>query len=208
MSMRKCFFGLSLCIYLFAHAQQVNPQLLQTKNPAPSSTASNTPITLDQIANPQSLTLSSSNFQSQQKIPITLACTQAQGLNQIPHLNWTNPPIGTLAYLITLTDPDAQPTASNIPFTHWILYNIPGNATSVDSSTAKLYATGKNSYGRLGYDGPCPASGTHHYVFTLYALNHYFPTTKPLVSKDIEYIIQHQPNVILEQATLMGTFSS
>ena len=29
---------------------------------------------------------------------------------------------------------------------------------------------GTNDFGKVGYGGPCPPSGTHHYHFTLYAL--------------------------------------
>ena len=29
---------------------------------------------------------------------------------------------------------------------------------------------GQNGFGKPGYGGPCPPSGLHHYVFTLYAM--------------------------------------
>jgi Raf kinase inhibitor-like YbhB/YbcL family protein len=31
-------------------------------------------------------------------------------------------------------------------------------------------AQGRNDFGRIGWGGPCPPSGTHRYTFTLYAL--------------------------------------
>ncbi|MCD6047703.1 MAG: hypothetical protein K0S08_1350 [Gammaproteobacteria bacterium] len=199
------FFCLVFCSY--AYSQALNSQLLKADTVAP--TTNNGPLTLDSIANPQPLTLTSSDFQNQQRIPTPLACTRQNGQNQPPHLMWTNPPANTLSYLLTVTDPDAPATSPGVPFTHWILYNIPANATSLDANTAKLYAQGKNSYGHQAYDGPCPPSGkVHHYIFTLYALNHLFPANVPLTISDIQYIAQYQSNIVLGQATLTGTFSS
>jgi Raf kinase inhibitor-like YbhB/YbcL family protein len=201
------FFCLLFCSY--AYSQTLNPQLIK-ENPATAApTASNGPLTLDSIANPQPLTLTSVDFQNQQRIPTQFACTNQKGQNQIPRLTWTNPPANTLSYILTVTDPDASQASPGTPFTHWILYNIPANATSIDANTTKLYAQGKNSYGHQAYDGPCPPSGkVHRYVFTLYALNHLFPTSTPLTINAVQYITQHQTNIILGQATLTGTFSS
>ncbi len=66
-----------------------------------------------------------------------------------------------------MDDPDAG------HFAHWSAYAIaPGTtrlAEGAGSAGARL-AQGTNDFGRVGYGGPCPPSGTHHYVFTLYAL--------------------------------------
>jgi phosphatidylethanolamine-binding protein (PEBP) family uncharacterized protein len=36
--------------------------------------------------------------------------------------------------------------------------------------TADSFQQGRNDFGKVGYGGPCPPSGTHHYRFTLSAL--------------------------------------
>jgi phosphatidylethanolamine-binding protein (PEBP) family uncharacterized protein len=53
-----------------------------------------------------------------------------------------------------MTDPDA-PGGTFVHWTHW------GG-----------HSEGKNSFGKLGYSGPCPpkGAGDHHYVLTFYAL--------------------------------------
>jgi len=51
---------------------------------------------------------------------------------------------------------------------HWIVWNInPVSSISEDSVPGD---EGANGWGRTGYGGPCPPSGTHSYFFKLYAL--------------------------------------
>jgi hypothetical protein len=70
---------------------------------------------------------------------------------------------------------DPHPVAQN--WVHWLVINIPVNATSIDEgASGKKMPPGsvelKNSFGDIGYGGPQPPKGTgdHPYVFTLYAL--------------------------------------
>jgi Raf kinase inhibitor-like YbhB/YbcL family protein len=152
-----------------------------------------------------SLALTSDAFVNGQSIPAKYACT---GRNISPALAWNNPPAGTQSFALIMDDPDA-PMGT---WVHWILFNIPADARSLQENlpiTGKnvepnaIYI-GKNSSGRTGYDGPCPPSGTHRYFFKLYALDtalNLLPgATKDQVLKEIE-------GHILAQAELMGTFS-
>ena len=115
--------------------------------------------------------LTSPSFEDGGVIPPDFACP---GANQSPKLNWTEPPDGTQAFALILNDPDA----SSRGFVHWVIFNIPTDARSLPAKiapSAKLDGgtiQGTNSWGRLGYGGPCPPEGsTHTYVFTLYALD-------------------------------------
>jgi len=99
-----------------------------------------------------------------------------QGGNVSPALSWSNPPPGTLSFALLVHDPDA-PTGSG--WWHWVLYNIPGNASSLaagagDPKKGQLPAgavQGRTDFGTAGYGGPCPPPGEpHHYFFRLYAL--------------------------------------
>jgi Raf kinase inhibitor-like YbhB/YbcL family protein len=96
--------------------------------------------------------------------------------NRSPPLVWT-PVEGAAAYAIIVEDPDA-PRAQ--PFIHWLIWNIPGEATSLPEglpNEASLgliggATQGRNDSGGLGYFGPRPpvGHGVHHYHFQIFAL--------------------------------------
>jgi len=66
---------------------------------------------------------------------------------------------------IRVTDPDAG------NFVHWAAANVAGNSlTEGASGSATPGVEGSNDFGRTGWGGPCPPSGEHRYVFTVYAL--------------------------------------
>ncbi|UEJ83537.1 YbhB/YbcL family Raf kinase inhibitor-like protein [Brachybacterium halotolerans subsp. kimchii] len=93
------------------------------------------------------------------------------GTSTSPDLTWTGAPEGTRSFAVTCYDPDA-PTGSG--FWHWIAWDIPASATSLDlgvprESTGLKQAA--NDFGRIGYDGPNPPAGPpHRYVFSVHAL--------------------------------------
>ena len=96
--------------------------------------------------------------------------------NLNPHLAWSEVPAGTQSFALIMEDPDA-PMGT---WTHWVLSNIPVERRGLEEDipvTGKNIAStngifvGTNSAGKIGYDGPCPPSGTHRYYFRLYALD-------------------------------------
>jgi Raf kinase inhibitor-like YbhB/YbcL family protein len=58
------------------------------------------------------------------------------------------------------------------PFTHWALADI--GPTTRELAAGQLPSgavAGRNSFGKVGYGGPCPPAGSpHHYVIELLAL--------------------------------------
>jgi hypothetical protein len=57
-------------------------------------------------------------------------------------------------------------------WTHWVVWNLPANTTSIEAGKLPSGAVqGKNSFGHVRYDGPAPPSGTHRYFFHVYALD-------------------------------------
>ena len=110
------------------------------------------------------LTLTSPAFAEGGAIPAEYAC---QGADVSPQLTWSGAPAGTAALVLVVDDPDAG------DFTHWLVLDLdpsPGGLPRDVSPTAPSPQQGRNDFGRVGWGGPCPPSGTHHYRFTLSAL--------------------------------------
>lgn len=146
--------------------------------------------------------LRSPAFQNGQPIPVKYTC---QGSNISHALTWSDPPPGTQSFVLINDDPDDGPT----PWVHWLVYNIPGSRRGLpenvplrdDLEDGTLQGT--NSFGKLGYGGPCPPTGVHRYVFTLYALNATLPLPAKVKREELEMAIKGR---ILGQAQLMGTY--
>lgn len=85
----------------------------------------------------------------------------------------SNVPKNAEELAIIMQDPDAPYGV----FTHWILYNIKPNTKIIPQNLPKTSVTnigyqGINSFGKIGYGGPCPPKGqTHRYIITAVALN-------------------------------------
>jgi len=97
------------------------------------------------------------------------------GANRSPPLAWT-PVTGARTYAIILDDPDASDPR---PFVHWLVWNIPGNVTALPQGLPPAARVadppgavqGRNDRDEIGYFGPRPPSGVHHYHFRVFALD-------------------------------------
>jgi len=153
------------------------------------------------------ITLTSDAFANGGSIPAKYTCV---GRNISPALAWDEPPAGTQSFALIMEDLDAPGGI----WVHWLLYNIPIEKRSFEEDlpvTGKNVPegqgspfTGKNSWGDIGYRGPCPPGGTHRYVFTLYALDE---MTGLLPGADKGELLKGMQGHILAQGELMGTFS-
>lgn len=113
--------------------------------------------------------LTSNAFTGDENIP---AKYTGEGQDLSPPLEWSGVPTGCREFVLICEDQT---------FVHWLIYNISPTTTALpeglparDRIDAPVRAEqGENSFGKIGYGGPMPPpdSGTHHYVFTLYALN-------------------------------------
>jgi len=110
-------------------------------------------------------------FKQNEFIPKEFTC---DGPDISPALEWTEPPAGTESFAIIVDDPDA-PAGT---WVHWVLYDIPGDTHKLEDGIAKDRQLpngarqGRNDFGKIGYNGPCPPKGgPHRYFFKLYALD-------------------------------------
>jgi Raf kinase inhibitor-like YbhB/YbcL family protein len=108
------------------------------------------------------LIIRSDSFEQMEFIPAKYTC---QGENINPFINWSEFPEHTKSIALIMDDPDAP----NPPFTHWIMWNIDPDQAIVENSQPGVQ--GKNSKNEIGYTGPCPPSGKHHYHFKVFALD-------------------------------------
>ena len=142
-------------------------------------------------------------FQEGDRIPTKYTC---QGQDISPPLVWREPPAGTQTFALILDDPDA---AGGV-FTHWILFNIPGNsrelpeALPTQAQLASGALQGKNHFGKIGYGSPYPPPGrTHRYQFTLYALDSLLDLKAGTSKKEVLDAMQGH---VLAQGQLTGTY--
>jgi Raf kinase inhibitor-like YbhB/YbcL family protein len=159
--------------------------------PASASPAAATPTPTEEATMPP-FTLSSSSIPDGGAIPRRFTC---DGENVSPDLEWDGVPAGTAALVIVVSDPDAR------GFVHWLVVDMEGSlsgALPVGVSTSPdAPRQGINDFGRLGWGGPCPPSGEHRYVFTLYAL----PARLGLTGTPRASAVQ----AALGRATVLGT---
>jgi Raf kinase inhibitor-like YbhB/YbcL family protein len=108
--------------------------------------------------------ITSSAFQQGANIPSKFSC---DGANTSPPLQFSDPPTEAKSLVLIVDDPDAP---SGL-FTHWAVWNIsPQTITIAEGSTPKG-VQGTNDFGKSGYGGPCPPSGSHRYYFKIFALD-------------------------------------
>jgi Raf kinase inhibitor-like YbhB/YbcL family protein len=115
------------------------------------------------------LIITSKAFAESEMIPSKYTC-DAENIS--PEISWSKGPDNTKTYAMICDDPDAPSKV----WVHWVVYNIPSNVEELNEkfstdSTYNNIVNGINDFKTLGYSGPCPPSGTHHYHFKIYALD-------------------------------------
>ncbi len=145
------------------------------------------------------LTVRSTAFENGATIPRDYTCDgRAQSP---PPLEWSQVPRGTTSIAIVVDDPDAPRGV----FAHWIVYNLPPDLRRAAPNVTRLDAgaVGENSGGKAGWYPPCPPSGTHHYRFSVYALDTMLELSTP-TELQLDRAMQGH---ILAKGELVGTYA-
>ena len=146
--------------------------------------------------------ITSSAFEDGGLIPASYTC---DGADISPPLQWGTVPEGTKSIALICDDPDA-PMGT---FVHWVLYNLPADTKELaenlpdDETLPNGARQGITGFGKTGYGGPCPPSGTHRYFFKIYALD----TTIDIVAiADKPQLLKAMEGHILGQGQLIGKY--
>lgn len=141
--------------------------------------------------------ITSTAFENNNPLPEQYTC-DGQDIN--PPLKFESIPEDAAALVLIVSDPDAPIKT----FYHWLLFNIDVSTKQIDEDSAPEGAVaGINDFGDTEYGGPCPPSGTHRYIFTLYALDGPLPLEEGATAKEVlEEMVTH----IIEEAELVGLY--
>ncbi len=148
--------------------------------------------------------VTSPEFDDNGLIPVRFTC---EGENISPPFDIKDIPIRAAGLCLVMDDPDAPGGT----FTHWIAYNLPPTLASLEEgvSVKDLFSgiakEGINSFGDVGYDGPCPPhrAGDHHYYFHFYAVNCQLDLPEGASRREV---MEGLRRCVLEEAILMGRF--
>ncbi len=149
-----------------------------------------------------SFTLTSPAFTEQQGIPSVHTCDEK---DLSPPLAWSEPPAETRSVALINDDPDAPGKT----WVHWVVYNVPSSVRGLpeafppDPERPDGTRQGITDFGRIGYGGPCPPSGTHRYVFKLYALDTVLSLAPGATKQQLEDAMQGH---IVASTQLVGTY--
>jgi len=130
----------------------------------------------------------------------------ADGADRSPALAWQGAPEGTRSFALIVDDPDAPAGL----WVHWVVYDLPAAATGLAQGQARADTLagggrqGRNSWARVGWNGPSPPPGRpHRYFFKLYALGGSLGLEPGASAQAVTAAMRGR---ILAEASLMGTY--
>jgi len=125
-------------------------------------------------------------------------------LNISPPLEWQSSQEGE-SWALICDDPDAP---SGI-WTHWVIFNLPPQTRNLPEHVMGREELengalqGLNTWGTIGYRGPCPSQGVHHYSFKIYLLDTRLDLPAGSTPQDL---MEAMEGHVLDQGQLTGIY--
>ena len=142
--------------------------------------------------------ITSSAFEEGTNIAQKFSC---DGSNVNPPLHFEGIPPEAKSLVLIVDDPDAP---SGL-FTHWLVWNVDPKTVDIAENSAPQGAVqGRNDFGKSGYGGPCPPSGTHRYYFKIFALDQTLNLKPAAKRKEVDAAIRGHT---IGQGELMGRYA-
>jgi len=143
--------------------------------------------------------ITSTAFEHNENIPELYTC---DGKDRNPPLQFEDVPNNAASLALIVSDPDA---VGKKPFYHWVVFNIDPRTDHIEEDSLPAAAIeGRNDFRKVEYGGPCPPSGTHHYIFTLSALDSHLHLEKGATAEEVIKAIKGHT---IETAELVGVYS-
>lgn len=152
-----------------------------------------------------------SSFANGDALPKAQVAPSHGGDGRSPALEWDRVD-GAEAYLVTCYDPDA-PTMSG--FWHWVVYNIPGEVTSLAEGVGTGDEADLPEWSKAGYNetlsreyrgaAPPAGHGPHRYFFTVSALDAPLEVPENLTGARINFMARDH---VIARGSLVATFEN
>ncbi len=143
------------------------------------------------------MNLTSPSFENNGTIPPKFTCN---GTDISPELQFSGVPPTAKSLALIVDDPDAPSRV----WVHWVVFNIDPKTPGIpENSVPEGAVQGMTDFRTARYGGPCPPSGTHRYMFKLYALDTMLSLDSTASKSDIEAEMEGH---ILAQVTLTGRY--
>ncbi|MCB2223625.1 MAG: YbhB/YbcL family Raf kinase inhibitor-like protein [Actinobacteria bacterium] len=136
--------------------------------------------------------VTSPSFEYGRRIPARHTC---DGDGVPPRLDVDGIPAGAISLAVLVEDPDAPGGT----WVHWVRFDLPPESPVA----AEGGRTGANSWRRAAYDGPCPPTGTHRYLYRVYALSDTLRLPDRSTAAEVRAAME---GTVLDEAVLMGRY--
>lgn len=141
--------------------------------------------------------ISSSAFRDEH----TVSLAYSQNRHTRPPLTITELPEACRSLTVMVYDWDG-----GVRTVHWVLFNVePNIGVLLDNETPEGALRGRNDSGGLDFVGPNQDSGTHRYVFHVYALREKLPLIEGAPPEAVEIAMR---GLVLDEAKLVGVYDT